>query len=75
MMSANTETNQRKVTYDNIISFIRDHEEPCVTASEIASEFQITSQAANYRLGKLKESGDLQDKVVGASAKIWYLSG
>lgn len=74
-MSTSSEKQEQKVTYDNIISFIREHEDPCVTASEIASEFDMTNQGANYRLDQLKKRGEVEEKVAGASAKVWYALG
>lgn len=74
-MSANPKDSHKKMTYENLIKFVRNHEEPCVTASEVAAEFGVTNSAANYRLKELKQRGKIQDKEVGASAKIWYPIG
>ena len=60
---------------DAIMNFVRNHEDPCVTAGEIAAEFGVTNEAVNYRLQQLAEEGRLRDKKVGASAKVWYLTG
>lgn len=62
-------------TDENIIQFIQAHEDPCVTAGEIAEEFGVTNEGANYRLGKLRDAGKIAEKDVGASAKVWYLVG
>ena len=75
MMSSKPKRSGPGVTYDRIISFMRDHKELCVTAGEVAEEFDITSQAASWRLDKLKQKGDVNDKVAGSSAKVWYLRG
>jgi len=74
-MSAPISKNTREFTNMNILKFIRAHEDPCVTASEIAAEFGVTNEAVNYRLNKLKRKGRVTDKTVGASAKIWYAKG
>ena len=74
-MSANSKTKPRNMTYDNLVNFVRKHDQPCVTAGEVATEFGVTNSAANYRLKKLKEKGRIQDKQVGASAKVWYPIG
>jgi len=55
-----------------ILNFVRNHEDPCVTATEIADEFSVTNEAVHYRLNQLKEKEKIQDKYVGASAKVWY---
>lgn len=59
----------------NIVKFVRSHEDPCVTASEIAAHFDVTNEAVNYRLKQLKEQGALKDKRAGSAAKVWYLIG
>jgi len=63
------------LSYENIVKFARDHDDPCVTAGEIAEAFDVSNEAANYRLRRLKERGELEDKSVGASAKVWYVVG
>jgi len=63
------------MTTDEILQFVRGHEDPCVTASEIAAEFGVTNEAANYRLQRLRESGELEVKRAGASANVWYPVG
>lgn len=59
---------------ENILSFVRDHEDPCVTAGEVATHFGVTNEAANYRLNKLKRQAKIVEKRVGSSAKVWYLN-
>jgi len=65
----------QKMDPNDIISFVRAHEDPAVTAAEIADKFDATPAGARYRLQQLKESGEIAEKRVGASAKIWYLKG
>lgn len=55
-----------------ILKFLREKDEPVVTASEVAKEFGVTNEAANYRLKQLKQEGKVKEKKVGASAKVWY---
>lgn len=74
-MSTKTGNDTREMSYDSIIEFVRDHEEPVVTAGDVAQEFDVTNGAANYRLKRLKERGEVAEKEVGASAKVWYLVG
>jgi predicted ArsR family transcriptional regulator len=63
------------MTYETIVEFVRTHDDPCVTAGEIADAFDVTNEAAHYRLKRLKEREQLEDKKVGASAKVWYPVG
>lgn len=74
MMSAESPEEEVVVSYDNIRCFIREHQDPCVTASEVADQFDITNQGALYRLRQLSEQGDVGAKEAGASAKVWYLT-
>ena len=71
-MSTETDTKVQKLDPDDILSFAQKNEEPVVTASEIASEFNVTRKAARYRLNQLGEQGQMRGKKVGASAKVWY---
>jgi predicted ArsR family transcriptional regulator len=73
-MATKTSQEVGELTYDNIVNFVREHEDPCVTASEIADAFGISNAGARWRLKRLKKRGKLRDKKVGASAKVWYLS-
>lgn len=63
------------MTDDELLSFIRNYEDPCLTASELSDEFDLTNDAINYRLYKLKDAGKLETKSVGASARVWYVTG
>lgn len=74
-MSAKAERENRNMDDKDILNFVRRHEDPVVTAGDIAAEFGVTNEAVNYRLKKLKAAGKLRDKRVGASAVVWYLTG
>jgi len=63
------------MTDSEIINFIRDVDDPVVTASDIAEEFDVSNQAVNHRLGQLAEEDKVVRKDVGASAVVWYLRG
>lgn len=65
----------KEMTDDKLISFIRHHEDPVVTATEIATAFEMTNQGVNYRLKKLEKNGNAASKTVGASARVWYVPG
>ena len=72
-MTTETDSNGRTVTDERILEFIRAHQDPCVTAGEIADEFKITNEGANYRLKKIRDRGEVVEKRVGVSAKVWYV--
>lgn len=74
-MAIDSSSGNRKMTYEAIVQFVRTHDDPCVTAGEIADAFGVTNEAAHYRLKRLKEREKLEDKKVGASAKVWYPVG
>lgn len=58
-----------------ILEFVRNHPDPCVTAGEVADHWDVTSQAANYRLKKLEADDDslLESKRIGASAVAYFV--
>lgn len=74
-MATKSKNEVGELTYENILKFVRTHDDPCVTAGEIAETFEITNEAANWRLQRLEEKNRMQSKMVGASAKVWYLVG
>lgn len=74
-MSSETGRGGRKMGDKDILKFVRTHEDPCVTAGEVAARFDVTNEAANYRLRKLENQCKVGSKTVGASAKIWWVLG
>ena len=74
-MSANSDRRVKKMDPDEVLSFVRGHEEPCVTAGEVAERFDVSSRAARYRLDQLEEQQKVKGKKVGGSAKVWYPVG
>lgn len=74
-MGAKSSERVQKMHPDEVISFVREHKDPAVTASEIAERFGATGRAARYRLSQLEEEGRVKSKKVGSSAKIWYVVG
>jgi predicted transcriptional regulator len=74
-MSAESSKWVRKMHPDDVYKFVRDHEDPGVTAKEVAQAFDVTPGAANYRLDQLEERGRVYGKTVGAAAKIWFPKG
>jgi len=73
-MSAKNEPGSPRLTNDGIVQFVREHEEPCVTAGEIADFFDVTNGAVHYRLKDLVGE-ELRAKEVGASATVFYAVG
>jgi len=74
-MSTNKTKNNTGFDNRTVLSFVREHEEPCITASEISEHFGVTNTAVHYRLGQLIEDGELCRKDVGASATVFYPVG
>jgi len=65
----------KKMRPDEIIEYIVGHDDPGVTASEIADRFDVSNPAVRYRLDQLEERGEVYGKSVGSSAKIWFPTG
>lgn len=74
-MAQNESPWDKKMTSEQVLSFVREYEEPVVTAKEVAEEFDVSPEGARYRLNQLEEIGDLRGKKVGGSAKVWYPIG
>ena len=55
-----------------IIQFMRNDEQPVLTAKEIAANFDVTSAAVNKRLNSLKQDGTVVKKRVGSAAVVWW---
>ncbi|MBX0326073.1 hypothetical protein EGH21_23990 [Halomicroarcula sp. F13] len=72
-MTTNSNSDRPVVSDETILQFVRTHDDPCVTAGEVAEEFNITNEAANYRLMKLCDREEIAEKRVGSSAKVWYI--
>lgn len=55
-----------------IIEFMRNDDQPVLTAKEIAAEFDVTNAAVNKRLNALAEDDRVVKKQVGSSAVVWW---
>lgn len=64
----------RKMHDSDILQFMRSHDDPVLTASEIAAEFGVTNAAVNKRLNMLHEEGEVVKKKVGGSAVVWWVT-
>jgi len=56
----------------DIIQFMRNDEQPALTAKEIAAHFDVSRSAVNKRLNDLEERGKVVKKQVGAAAVVWW---
>ncbi|RLM83845.1 winged helix-turn-helix transcriptional regulator [Halobellus sp. Atlit-38R] len=63
----------QKVSDEEIISVIKEIEEPVVSASEVASRLGITRTSANMRMKRLRQKGMLSRKNVG-NGYVWWLN-
>lgn len=59
-MNTDRPNNTTRFSDEKILQFVREHEDPCITAGEIAEAFDVTNEAANYRLKKLRDKGKLK---------------
>ncbi|WP_336339484.1 winged helix-turn-helix domain-containing protein [Haloarcula brevis] len=69
MISADIEEN---LSYENILSLFRKTDDPVLTAPEVADVFDVSTQAANYRLKKLVDRNELRRKRVGGAAVVYW---
>jgi predicted transcriptional regulator len=75
MSTESTGGRVKKMHPDEVIEFIVCHDDPGVTAGEIAANFDASGAAARYRLNQLEEADRVYGKSVGSSAKIWFPKG
>lgn len=71
-MGADSNTKVQKMHPDDVLKFVRKHEDPVVTAREVSDEFDVTPKAARYRLKQLEEKNKVVGKKIGAAATAWY---
>jgi len=61
---------------DSIVEYMRTHDDPAVTVSEVAAGVDgIDYEQAKYRLEKLAKQDRVHKKKVGSAAAIWYPKG
>jgi len=61
-------------TQRDYLQAIVSHDDPVVTANEIADARDVTQQAANKELNKLADVGLVDKKKVGSRAVVWWLT-
>lgn len=74
-MGTKNDRRVQKMHPDEVLSFVQRHEDPAITATEVAEAFDVTPRAARYRLNQLSDQGRVTAKIVGSSAKIYYVVG
>lgn len=63
------------ISDEQILELFRDSEDPILTASEIASQVDMTRRWVLDRLKDLEMEGHLQSKKVGGRSTVWWLPG
>lgn len=69
-MSETRSHNGGELTYKQVLEFIDSREWP-VTSKLLADQFDISQQAAYYRLKKLRDRGDVERKKFGKNVVLW----
>jgi len=59
------------LTPDSVLRYLRTVDEP-VTATELASEYDVTNRAVLNKLNTLHKQGLIERKEVGARAVVWW---
>lgn len=62
-----------KMTDEQILESIRNHDDKAVTAVELSDELELTSTRICQRLNKLNELDKVRKKKVGGRAVVWWL--
>lgn len=64
-----------KVSDQELLSIIRESDDPVVTATEIAEQIEIGRRSTYDRLVKLEERGEVRSKKVGGRTTVWWAPG
>nr|WP_032073162.1 HTH domain-containing protein [Halorubrum sp. T3]AGI12349.1 hypothetical protein [Halorubrum sp. T3] len=64
-----------KVDPEDVVDAIHAHDDPVVTAPELADELPVTSRTVSNRLRELAAGGDVERKDVGGRAVVYWLPG
>lgn len=62
------------VTTEHVREVVRDHSDPVVTTSDVATALDCSTEAARRKLQELHEEDEVSRKSVGARAVVWWLS-
>jgi predicted transcriptional regulator len=74
-MSLSEEYSRADLDDETVLEFFRKHDDPALTAPELAEAFDVSNQALNKRLKRLCDAGRLKRKKVGGAAVIYWLCG
>lgn len=58
---------------DEVINWLKEHDRPFATASEMADAMGVRNAAIHKRMKNLISKGIVEKKVVGASAAVYWL--
>jgi len=64
-----------KVDPEDVVAAIHDHDDPVVTATELAENLPVTSRTVTNRLRELAAGGEVERKDVGGRAVVYWLPG
>lgn len=62
------------VTESKLRKHIQQHENPFITATDMAESMGVARQTAYKHLQRMYENGKLEKEKIGGSAVIWWLS-
>lgn len=62
------------LTAERVLEHLRHVDEP-MTATELATEYDVTNRAVLNKLNALHERGAVERKAVGARAVVWWATG
>lgn len=60
------------ITSDDVLDALQAHDEPVATTTDLASVFDLTTEAVRRHLSTLHDTGRVQRKRTGASAVVWW---
>ncbi|WP_075935920.1 hypothetical protein [Halosegnis longus] len=60
-------------TDEEILEWMREQDEPAYVASEVATEFEMSTEAMRKRLGSLSEEGCVNRKKATQRTVLWWL--
>lgn len=63
------------ITQDELVELVRQHDDPFVTANDIADSVGMARQTAHKHLQRAHENGEVEKKKIGSSAVIWWIDG
>jgi predicted transcriptional regulator len=64
---------KRTVTDNKIVQWMHESPDPAFTTSEIAGQFDMTTEGIRNRLKELEKQGRIEVKTPGNRTSIWYV--